>query len=160
MKKFLSEFKTFITRGNVMDLAVAVIIGAAFKDIINSLVKDIFTPIISLVVGEKGFENYKYVITEANEAAGIAENAIYYGNFIQNVINFLAIALVIFVIIKVINKVAETVEEAKAKTIEAANNYSKEDRPKMEDILVDIKELLRRDEKKIDKINDKIDDKK
>ena len=111
MKKLIEEFKKFINRGNILDLAVAVVIGTSFTKIINSFVKDIFTPIISLVLGEQGFENIKYVITEANEAEGIAENAIYYGRFIQNSLDFLVIAVVVFLMIKIINKVKDELED-------------------------------------------------
>ena len=111
MKKFVNEFKTFINRGNILDLAVAVVVGSAFTKIINSFVKDILTPLISLVIGEQGFENFKFVITEADEAQGIVENAVYYGRFIQNSLDFLIVALVIFFMIKVINKVREELED-------------------------------------------------
>ena len=111
MKKFINEFKIFINRGNILDLAVAVVVGSAFTKIINSFVKDILTPMISLVLGEQGFENFKYVITEADEASGIVENAIYYGRFIQNSLDFLIVALVVFIMIKVINKLKEEFED-------------------------------------------------
>jgi len=142
MKNFFGEFKKFISKGNVMDLAVAVIIGAAFKDIINSLVKDVLTPIISLVVGDQGFSNYKYVITEANDVTGVSENAIYYGNFIQNVFDFLVVAFVVFLIIRFINKVKEAFENAKEETTDLVTDVVEDVRPKVEDILLDIKGLL------------------
>ncbi len=142
MRGFVKEFKTFISKGNVMDLAVAVIIGAAFKDIINSLVKDILTPVISLVVGDEGFGNFKYVITEANEAEGIVENAVYYGNFIQNIFDFFVIAIVVFLIVKFINRVSKAMEEAKNETVEVVEDMIEDVKPKVEDILLDIKELL------------------
>lgn len=147
MKKFFGEFKTFITKGNVMDLAVAFIIGAAFKTIISSLVNDILTPIISLVVGDKGFVNYKYVITEANEAEGILENAINYGNFIQNIFDFFIIALVVFLIIKLINRLSAAAEKAKNESVEVVVDVVEGIKPKMEDILLDIKELLKPNKK-------------
>lgn len=152
MKKFFADFKKFITRGNVLDLAVAVIIGGAFSKIVGSLVKDILMPVISLVIGEKGFENYKYVISPADEVNGIAENAITYGVFIQNIIDFLIIAFVIFVIIRSIMRISEL---ANAKKIEAERLQKEEeerikaekaalepDQPKVEDLLQDIKVLL------------------
>lgn len=142
MRKFIDEFKKFINRGSVIDLAVGFIIGAAFKDIVNSLVKDILTPVISLIVGDEGFSNYKYVITEANEALGIAENAIYYGNFIQAVFDFFVIALVVFLIVKGINKVNEKMEEAKEDAIEEISEVVEDVKPKVEEILLDIKGLL------------------
>ena len=111
MKGFINEFKTFINRGNVMELAMAVVVGTAFTKIVNSFVKDILMPLISIVLGDEGFENFKYVIREADEAAGIAENAVYYGRFIQNSLDFLIVALVVFIMIKVINKVRVELEE-------------------------------------------------
>ena len=111
MKKFINEFKIFISRGNILDLAVAVVVGGAFTKIINSFVKDILTPLISIFLGDEGFENFKYVITEANETEGIVENAVYYGRFIQNSIDFLVVAFVIFVGIKIINKMKEELDD-------------------------------------------------
>lgn len=120
MKKFLKEFGAFIKRGNVLDLAVAVIIGGAFSKIVNSLVKDILTPVLSLVIGRSGFANYKFVITPADPLTGVAENAITYGVFIQNILDFVVIALVIFVIIRLINRANRLFEERKAKEAAAA----------------------------------------
>ncbi len=158
MRSFLKEFKEFISRGSVIDLAIAVIIGAAFKDIINSLVKDILTPVISLVVGDEGFSNYKYVITAADEANGIAENAILWGNFIQSTFDFVIIAFVIFMIVRVINKLAnaaknvaekggdeilETVEDVMENVSDKVEDVVGDVGPKMEDILLDIKSYLK-----------------
>ena len=148
MKKFYNEFKAFINKGNVMDLAVAFIIGAAFKDIINSLVKDILTPVISLLVGEEGFGNFKYIITEADEASGIIENAIYYGSFMQSVFDFFIIALVVFVIIKFVNKLSDAYEKTEDSVVDVIEDIMEDVKPKMEDILLDIKGLLTRDSKK------------
>jgi large conductance mechanosensitive channel len=152
MKKFFAEFKGFIMKGNVLNLAVAVIIGGAFGKIIASLVKDILMPVISLVLGGGGFENYKYVITAADEANGIAENAIYYGLFIQNVIDFIIVAFVIFLIVKLFGKLNEVANMKKIKEEEAlklaAEQQKKEQealeakKPKVEDLLLDIKKLL------------------
>ena len=98
-KSFVSEFKTFISRGNVMDLAVGVIIGGAFQTIVSSLVNDIVMPIISLITGGIDFSAWKIQL-------GVGENAasINYGNFITAVINFLLMALVIFCFIKLMNR--------------------------------------------------------
>ena len=115
MKGFISEFKEFISRGNVVDLAVGVIIGSAFTGIVTSLVNDMIMPIIGILFGGIDFTHLKYVITPASE--GVAEAAIYYGNFIQNVVNFFLISFVIFSVIKVMNhfnrKKEEVKEEAK-----------------------------------------------
>jgi large conductance mechanosensitive channel len=152
MKKFFAEFKSFILKGNVLNLAVAVIIGGAFGKIIASLVKDILMPVISLILGGEGFENYKFVITAADEANGIAENAIYYGLFIQNVIDFIIVAFVIFLIVKLFGKLSEVANMKKIKEEEAlklaAEQQKKEQvaleakKPKVEDLLIDIKKLL------------------
>jgi len=152
MKKFLKEFKSFMIKGNVLNLAVAVIIGAAFGKIISSLVKDILMPVISLVTGGGGFENYKYVITAADELNGIKENAIYYGVFFQNIFDFIIIAFVIFLIVKGFNKASELarakeLEEAAAAKLIADEKKKAQDaldakKPKVEDLLLDIKKLL------------------
>jgi large conductance mechanosensitive channel len=152
MKKFFTEFKVFIKRGSVLDLAVAVIIGAAFKEIITSLVKDIITPVLSLILGEDGFANYKYVIREANIDAGITENAIYYGNFIQSIIDFLIVAFVVFFVIHMISKIKNKINEDEIllqKQMEEEKKRLEEEKkkleaqvPKTEDLLKDIKDLL------------------
>lgn len=99
MKAFFEEFKKFISRGNVMDMAVGIIIGGAFTAIVNSLVNDIVMPIISLLTGGMDFSQLSIALGEGEEAA-----AINYGAFISAVINFLLIAFVIFCIIKTLNK--------------------------------------------------------
>ena len=100
-KGFIAEFKEFISRGNVVDLAVGVIMGSSFTAIVTSLVNDIIMPIIGLFLGGLNFTELKYVITPAT--GDMAEAAIYYGNFIQCVVNFLLVAFVIFIVIKAIN---------------------------------------------------------
>ena len=98
---FIKEFKEFISRGSVVDLAVGVIVGSAFTSIVNSLVNDIVMPIIGMLFGGIDFTDLKYVITPATE--DVAEAAIRYGNFIQNVVNFLLVSFVIFVTVKALN---------------------------------------------------------
>ena len=100
-KSFWAEFKQFISRGNVIDLAVGVIIGGAFTAIVNSLVNDVVMPVIGILFGGIDFTGLKYVITPAS--GDTPEAAIYYGNFIQNVVNFLLVAFVVFVMVKLIN---------------------------------------------------------
>ena len=120
---FISEFKTFIMRGNVIDLAVGVIIGAAFQAIIKSLVDDLVMPVISLFTKGIDFANKFIVLGEgefetlaAAQEAGVAVLA--YGNFINAVINFLIMAFVVFCLVKGINtlraKTEKKVEEAPA----------------------------------------------
>ncbi|WP_025762872.1 large-conductance mechanosensitive channel protein MscL [Dyadobacter tibetensis] len=105
----LQEFKTFIAKGNVLDLAVGVIIGAAFGKITTSLVEDILNPIIGLVIGGTDLSQLKYVLKEA--VGETPEVAIMYGNFIQSVIQFLLIAWVIFLIVKGANRMRLTEEK-------------------------------------------------
>lgn len=100
-KGFFAEFKEFISRGNVMDLAVGVIIGSAFTAIVNSLVNDILMPVIGLISGGIDLSGLKFVFTEATETT--AEAAIYYGSFLQNIVNFLLIALTLFCVVKAMN---------------------------------------------------------
>ncbi|MEE1243005.1 MAG: large-conductance mechanosensitive channel protein MscL [Frisingicoccus sp.] len=110
-KGFIAEFKEFISRGNVVDLAVGVIMGSSFTAIVTSLVNDIIMPIIGLFLGGLNFTELKYVITPAT--GDMAEAAIYYGNFIQCVVNFLLVAFVIFIVIKAINRFHKKAEEPK-----------------------------------------------
>lgn len=96
--KILQEFKAFISRGNVMDLAVAVIVGAAFNAIITSFVGDIFTPLLAIFTGGIDFSNLGIYLGPEETAAYIA-----YGKFLQALINFLIISLAVFLLVKVIN---------------------------------------------------------
>ena len=102
------EFKAFIMRGNVLDLAVAVIIGAAFGKIVTSFVNDLLMPPIGMITGGVDFSDKKVVLRQAvTDAAGkivTPENAVMYGKFINNVIDFLIVALAIFLVIKMINR--------------------------------------------------------
>ena len=99
MKKFMGEFKEFIMRGNVMDLAVGVIIGGAFGAIVNSLCADVITPLIQLIIGKViGVDS----IDEMTK--GLNVGPIAFGNFISAVINFLIMAIIIFIMVKAINK--------------------------------------------------------
>ncbi len=114
MKGFFEEFKKFIMRGNVIDLAVGVIIGGAFQAIVNSLVNDIVSPVLSLATKGINFADKFVVLTmdevsfataEAAKEAGYA--TLNYGSFITAIINFLVMAFVIFMLVKGINKIAE-----------------------------------------------------
>lgn len=112
MKKFMEEFKTFVMRGNVLDLAVGVIIGGAFQKIITSMVNDIIMPVITLITGGVNFTEWfisldgnTYATLEDAQKAGAA--TLNYGVFITEVINFLIIAFVIFMIVRTVNKISE-----------------------------------------------------
>ncbi len=115
----MNEFKAFIARGNVMDLAVGVIIGGAFGLIVNSLVNDIIMPIIGVIFGGFDFSNYflplSSKVNSTSLAAAREQGAVLaYGNFITVVINFLILAWIIFLMVKGVNKVRESVEKEKA----------------------------------------------
>lgn len=133
--KIVDEFKTFIAKGNVLDMAVGIIVGSAFTKIVNSLVADVITPVISLVTGKVNFTNLKYVISEATETT--AENALMYGNFIQSVVDFLIIALVVFFMVKFVNKTKERFEHKEEEPKEPP-------KPSNEEILLtQIRDLLK-----------------
>ena len=115
MASFKQEFKEFALRGNVMDMAVGIIIGGAFGKIVSSLVDDILMPIVGLFTGGVNFTELKWVIKPAElNAAGeeiVAATTLNYGLFIQNIIDFLIIALVIFMMIRGINRLRKKQEE-------------------------------------------------
>src|ERR1700761_697166 len=107
---FVQEFRDFIKRGNVVDLAVGVVIGAAFGKIVTSLVNDIVMPPLGYVTGGIDFKDLKVVIKHGDPTKKIADVSINYGNFINIVIEFLIIAFCIFVVVKAINSMKKPVE--------------------------------------------------
>ena len=124
------EFREFINRGNVMDLAVAVIIGAAFSGIINSLVEDVITPIIGLVMGGVDFSGLSF---------GIGDAQIMYGNFIQATIDFLIIAFVVFLIVRTLNNLQRRMlGEAAAEKAPEEPEYTVD-----QQMLMEIRDLLK-----------------
>lgn len=131
--KFLEEFKTFITKGNVIDLAVAVIIGGAFNKVISSLVNDIVMPPIGLALGRVNFADLKIVLQHSTEAA--PEVAIKYGAFIQNIIDLILVGLAVFVIVKIYSKLQHL------KKHEAVVNPPAP--TKQEELLTEIRDILK-----------------
>lgn len=123
MKKFLEEFKTFALKGNVMDMAVGVIIGAAFQAIVSSLVSDIISPLLGSYAG-MNFDSLSVSINGATLA---------YGKFITAVINFLIMALVLFMIVKTINKISSMFHEEK---------IEEESEPKKSDELIALEKIV------------------
>ncbi len=119
MGKFSEDFKAFIAKGNVIDMAVGVVIGGAFNKIVTSLVNDIIMPLVGLLAGGLNVADWKWVIKEAvlDEAGAVvtAENAVLYGNFIQTGIDFFIIALTIFVILRVMTKMQKKKEPKETK---------------------------------------------
>ena len=134
MKKpsWISEFKDFISRGNVIDLAVGVVIGGAFGKITTSLVNDILMPLLSLLTGGVDFSSWKWVLKAAQGDA--AEVAVNFGNFIAVVLDFIIIALAIFCMLKAINKLHKKKEEAPAAPPEPSAE---------EKLLAEIRDLLK-----------------
>ena len=102
MNPILKEFRDFINRGNVIDLAVGVIIGGAFNKIISSLVNDLIMPVVGIILGGIDFTNLE--ITIPNFLGGSSAAHLRYGNFIQNVVDFLIVAFCVFIFIRIINK--------------------------------------------------------
>ena len=157
MKKFIGEFKDFITKGNVMDMAVGSIIGLSFKDIVTSLTNDIISPILG-VFGGVDFSEYKLVIgtkeviDAATGAVTVTENTINYGSFITGVINFVLMAFIIFLMVKAVSKISElsqklTLKKAEEEAAEVAEEVASET---TEDILKDIRTLLLDKSKEVD----------
>ena len=134
----LKDFKDFAMKGNVIDMAVGVIIGGAFGAIVSSLVNDIIMPLVSILTGGDGWKNLKYVIVHARDAApGVAaveEVAINYGTFIMNIVDFLIIAFSIFIALRVIMKFKKKEEEAPAPAPEPS---------KEEILLTEIRDLVK-----------------
>ena len=112
VKSFFGEFREFISRGNVVDMAVGVVVGTSFTAIVNSLVKDVIMPLVGCLFGGIDFTSLCYVTAYAEDDSVAA--AIYYGNFIQSIVNFLLVSLVVFSMIKLINSLHRKKEEAAA----------------------------------------------
>lgn len=137
MKGFWKDFKEFISKGNIIDLAIAVIVGGAFGKIVSSLVNDIIMPLISLITSGVSVADWKWVITPANEAAGIAESSLKYGMFLQSIIDFLIIAFFIFLAIRILQKSKKKIEEI---TNEIKTEVKKKRKTKKGEIIEEIRE--------------------
>lgn len=125
MKNFIEEFKAFAVKGNVLDMAVGVIIGGAFTSIVNSLVADVFTPVLGMITGGIDFSDLSF---------GILDAQIMIGNFLNAVISFLLTAFCVFLIVKAINKITKKKEEEQAPAPE----------PSAEEVLLtEIRDLLK-----------------
>lgn len=131
----LSEYKEFIARGNVVDLAVGVIIGAAFGKVVTSLVEQVVMPPIGLLIGKVDFSQLKIVLVRADPATKTAEVAIAYGAFVNTIIQFLIVAFAIFLMVKLVNSLRR--QEAVAPVEPAAPTTS-------EALLTEIRDLLKK----------------
>lgn len=141
MKKFLNEFKEFISKGNVVDLAVGVIIGGAFSKIVSSLVDNILMPIIGVILGGVDFSGLSIKFQGAS---------IKYGLFIQNVVDFLIVAFCIFTVIKILNSFDKKVKSKLEKEEKKKQEEVKQEISKEEQLLTEIRDLLK-EEKKVKK---------
>ena len=130
MKDFFKEFKEFISKGNVLDLAVAVVIGNAFNAIVTSLVNDVIMPLVGIIIGGINFSSIKITVGSAD---------LMVGNFIQMVVNFLIVAFTIFVVVKSFNKLQQKAKKKEEK--------KEEEKPKKPDdivLLEEIRDLLKK----------------
>ena len=135
----VKEFKTFINQGNVVDLAVGVVIGAAFGKIVSSFVDDIISPLIGLMIGETNFASLKYVMKEAVMGADGKETSaavsLNYGSFLEAIIDFLIVAAAIFMVVKAMNNMKK--KEAQAPSAPTPP-------PAQEVLLTEIRDLLKK----------------
>ena len=147
-KSLIAEFKEFISRGNVMDMAVGVIISGAFTKIVNSVVSDIITPALGLLTGNIDFADLKVVLSEAvmdGETVVKEELAIRYGVFLDALINFFLIAICVFLMVKVINTIRNKAEELKKKEEEKAAEEAPAPAPDPQlELLTEIRDLLKK----------------
>ncbi|MCW9710497.1 large-conductance mechanosensitive channel protein MscL [Avibacterium sp. 21-586] len=130
---FMKEFREFAMRGNVVDMAVGVVIGGAFGKIVSSFVADVIMPVLGLFTGGVDFKDLHIVLKQAvGEVPAVTLN---YGLFVQNIVDFVIIAFAIFLVIKGINKMKKPVEEAPAAPAEPSNE---------EKLLTEIRDLLKK----------------
>lgn len=144
MGKFIEDFKAFALKGNVVDMAIGVIVGGAFGKIVTSLVNDIIMPLVSVITGGEGYKNLKWVITEGRaateNAAAVEEVAVNYGMFIQNIVDFFIIALCIFIALRYTMKFMK--KEAKEEEAAPAPEPTPEEK-----LLTEIRDILKEEKK-------------
>ena len=153
MKKFFADFKAFIMKGNIIDMAVGVVIGGAFGKIVTSLVADIITPLVSILTGKVSITELKWVITpEVSETVDGVKNiitpelALTYGNFLQNIIDFFIIAASIFVVLRIMTLAQKKLESLKKKEEEEKKEEPAPEEPKETElsVLCEIREMLKK----------------
>ncbi|HAA26257.1 MAG TPA: large conductance mechanosensitive channel protein MscL [Ruminiclostridium sp.] len=131
------EFKNFAIKGNVLDLAIGVIIGGAFGKIVSSLVNDIIMPLFGVILGKINLTQLKWIVQKADENRGLSELSVMYGNFLQNVVDFLIISFSIFLFVKLLDRIKKKEKEEEEKAPEPPKP-SKE-----EELLTEIRDLLK-----------------
>ncbi len=149
MKKFIEDFKAFALKGNIVDMAIGVVIGGAFGKIVTSLVNDIITPLIGLLTGNISLVDLKIVLAEAvlNDVGEVVSPALVltYGAFLQTIIDFFIIALSIFMVIRVAMNTRKKIDDMRKK--EEAQEEAKEEVPAETElsVLLEIRELLKKE---------------
>ena len=141
MKKFFKEFKEFAMRGNVLDMAIGVVIGAAFGKITTSIVNDIIMPLISMITGGLDFSAWKWVLKDAVKEAGeivTPEVAVNFGNLISVIVDFIIVAFAMFLVVKGMNKLTSL--EKKEEEVAAPEAPAG---PTQEELLAEIRDLLK-----------------
>ena len=147
-RKTIDEFKKFIARGNVIDLAVGIVIGAAFTAIVQSLVKDVVNPLLGVVTGNLDFSNYFLALNgQVYETLAQAREAgapvLAWGSFVTAIINFMIIAWAVFLLIKAVNKIEDLVDGDEDVGVEAKSKPLS-----VEDLLTQIRDEMRKNRKK------------
>lgn len=132
MKQFISEFKKFAIKGNMIDMAIGIIMGTAFNNVVNVLVKKIFMPPLFILTNQVNFKEQKYILKEATN--GGDEVAIGYGELVEVLIDFLVIGLTVFIVVKAMNKFYNKAEDVKNKEVETPKNIQ---------LLSNIEELMK-----------------
>ncbi len=149
MKKFFHDFKEFAMKGNVLDMAVGVVIGAAFKDIINALVNNIITPFIVLLTGQNSVEALKWVLKPEilNEAGEVIDPgvAVEYGIFLQAIIDFIIIAFCIFVVLRIMMNAQKKLDQLRHKKEEVVEEAPAEPQEDEISLLREIRDSLKKD---------------
>ncbi len=153
VKQFFADFKAFALKGNIMDMAVGVVIGGAFSKIVTALVNDIITPLIALITGEATLTDLKWVIRAAVTQNGVEvtpEVAVLYGNFLQTVMDFLIIAFSIFLILRLMMGAQKKLELLKKKEIEEAKAEEAAPADTELSLLTEIRDLMKAKESESD----------
>lgn len=139
MKKIFIEFKQFISKGNIIDLAIAVVLGNAFNKIVNTLVNSVIMPFIGYLTGGASVSDWKWVIKPATETT--AENAILYGTFLQAIIDFLIIAICLFAAMKIVKFSRNKIEKTKTVLQKNIKELTKKDKKRLKKQGVDVDKL-------------------
>lgn len=129
MKKFWQEFKEFISKGNIVDLAIGIVVGTAFSKIVSSLVNDIIMPLFGALLGQNSFADLKWVIRAATDTT--SELALRYGAFLQSLLDFFIIALSVFIALKIMIRSQQKIKEASQNLIEDIKKLSRKQKKQL-----------------------------